>query len=77
MNDKAKIEQLKEQEDVKTALKQTPGTKEAAVKPVPQMEDKLWFGTYILVLLALFTLYYFLGSNFFPAETKYLLLLRQ
>ena len=34
MKDRAEIEQLKKQEDVKTALKQTAGTQEAAVKPV-------------------------------------------
>ena len=77
MNEKAEIEQLKEQEDVKTALKQTSGTKEAAVKPVAKMEDKLWFGTYILVLLGLFAFYYFLDSNLFPAQPKYISLLRQ
>ncbi len=77
VNDKAEIEQLKEQEDVKTALKQTAGTKEAAVKPVAKMEDKLWFGTYILVLLGLFALFYFLGSDLFPAEGKYISLLQQ
>jgi small-conductance mechanosensitive channel len=77
MNEKAEIEQLKEQEDVKAALKQTAGTSEAAVKPVAKMEDKLWFGTYILVLLALFTLHYFLASDVFPTETKYISLLRQ
>lgn len=77
MNEKAEIEQLKEQEDIKAALKQTAGTREAAVKPVAKMEDKLWFGTYILVLLALFTLHYFLASDVFPTETKYISLLRQ
>jgi len=77
MNEKAKVEQLKEQEDVKTALKLTTGTKEAAVKPVAKMEDKLWFGTYILVLLGLFAFYYFLDSNLFPTRPKYISLLRQ
>jgi small-conductance mechanosensitive channel len=77
MNDKAKVEQLKEQEDVKAALKQTTGTKEAAIKPVAKMEDKLWFGTYILVLLGLLVLYYLLGSDLFPTQTKYISLLRQ
>jgi small-conductance mechanosensitive channel len=77
MNDQAEIEQLKEQEDVKTALKQTAGTKEATVKPVAKMEDKLWFGTYILVLLGFLALYHFLGSNFFPTGSKYISLLRQ
>jgi len=77
MNDKAEVEQLKEQEDVKAALKQTPGTPEAAVKPVAKMEDKLWFGTYLLVLLVLLALYYALGSNLFPAQSKAIFLIRQ
>jgi small-conductance mechanosensitive channel len=77
MNDKAEIEQLKEQEDVKAALKLTAGTKEAAVKPVAKMEDKLWFGTYILVLLGLLAFYYLLGSDIFPTPGKYVSLLRQ
>src|SRR6266545_4326272 len=77
MNEKAEIEQLKEQEDVKAALKLTTGTKEAAVKPVAKMEDKLWFGTYLLVLLGLFALYYLLASRFFPTPGKYISLFRQ
>jgi len=72
MNDKAEVEQLKEQEDVKTALKQTAGIKEVAPKPVAKLGDKLWFGTYILVLLGLLALYYFLGSNIIPTEIKYI-----
>ncbi len=74
---KLKSNNLKEQEDVKAALKQTAGTKEAAVKPVAKMEDKLWFGTYILVLLGLLAFYYLLGSDIFPAPGKYISLLRQ
>jgi len=77
MNDQAEIEQLKEQEDIKTALKLTTGTKEAAVKSVAKMEDKLWFGTYIFVLLGLHAVYYFLDSNFVPIQPKYISLLRQ
>jgi len=72
MNDKAEVEQLKEREDVKTALKQTAGIKEVAPKPVAKLGDKLWFGTYILVLLGLLALYYFLGSNIIPTEIKYI-----
>jgi small-conductance mechanosensitive channel len=72
MNDKAEVEQLKEQEDVKTALKQTAGIKEVAPKPVAKLGDKLWFSTYILVLLGLLALYYFLGSNIIPTEIKYI-----
>src|SRR5215212_12088 len=77
MNDKAEVEQLKEQEDVKTALKQTAGTKEIAPKPVAKMEDKLWFGTYVLVLLGLLAFYYLLGSDLFPAQVQYISVLQR
>src|SRR5215211_5919325 len=72
MNDKAEVEQLKEQEDVKTALKQTPGTKETIPPPVPELRDKLWFGTYIIIVLGLLAFYYLLGSNLIPADNKYI-----
>src|SRR5215216_163027 len=76
MHEQAKVEQLKEQEDVKAALKQTTGTKETIPPPAPELRDKLWFGTYIFVLLGLLALYYLLGSDFIPAEMKYLPTLR-
>src|SRR5215207_461390 len=76
MNDKAEVEQHKEQEDVRTALKQTPGTKESMPSPAPALVDKLWFGTYILVLLILLALYYLLGSDLIPAEIEYIPTLR-
>lgn len=64
MENKPEIEQLKEQEDVKTALKQTTGTKETIAKPAAKMQDKLWFSTYILFALGLIALYYLLGLDF-------------
>src|SRR5215208_564108 len=76
MSDKAEVEQLKEQEDVRTALKQTPGTKETVPPPAPELGDKLWFVTYILVLLVLLALYYLLGSNLIPTENQYIPILR-
>ena len=76
MNEKAEVEQLKEQEDVRAALKQTAGTKETVPAPVPQLTDKLWFGTYIFVLLGLLTVYYLLGSDVIPADTQYIPTLR-
>ena len=68
MNDQSQVEQLKEQEEIKTALKQTPGTKEAVPAPVPELSDKLWFGTYIVALLGLLAAYYLLGSDVIPAD---------
>jgi small-conductance mechanosensitive channel len=76
VNDQDELEQLKEQEDIKTALKQTAGTREAAPKPVAKLGDKLWFGTYVLVLLGLLALNYFLGPNLIPTEIKYISTLR-
>jgi small-conductance mechanosensitive channel len=76
MNDKAEVEQLKEQEDVKTALKQTAGTKEVVPTPTPELRDKLWFSTYILAIVVLLTFYYMLGSELIPAEIQYIPRLR-
>jgi small-conductance mechanosensitive channel len=72
MHDKPEVEQLKEQEDVKSALKQTAGTKETIPPPVPELRDKLWFGTYIIIVLGLLAFYYLLGSNLMPADTNYI-----
>jgi len=77
MDNKTEVEQLKEQEDIKTALKQTTGTKETMPRPVARPSDKLWFGTYILVQLGLIALFYLLGSGLFPIEIHYLSLLRR
>ena len=76
MNEKAEVTQLKEQEDIKTALKQTAGTKETVPPPAPELKDKLWFVTYIVVLLILLTFYYVLGSDLVPAELEYIPILR-
>jgi small-conductance mechanosensitive channel len=40
--------------------------------PVPELRDKLWFVTYIIVLLGLAAFYYLLGSDLIPAETEYI-----
>jgi len=77
MNDKAEVQELKEQEDVKTALKQTTGTKEVAPRPVAQVQDKLWFGTYILFLLGLGALHYLVGLDFFDLAPDNVALLRR
>jgi len=77
MDNKPEVEQLKEQEDIKTALKQTAGTKEAAPKPVPEWKDKLWFVTYIVVMLGLGALYYLVGSNLFRIDAQFISLLRR
>jgi small-conductance mechanosensitive channel len=77
VDDQAEVERLKEQEDVKAALKQTTGTKETAAKPVAQMQDKLWFSTYILFLLGFIALRYRVGVDFFGISVQYVLLLQR
>ena len=77
MNNKAEIEQLKEQEGIKTALKQTTGTKESAARPVAQIQDKLWFGTYIFFALGFIALHYLVGLEFFAVPVGYVLLFRR
>lgn len=76
MNDKAEVEHLKEQEEIRIALKQTTGTKESATAASARLQDKLWFGTYVLVMLVLLAFYYLLGSDLVPAETRYVPTLR-
>ncbi|HLO15005.1 MAG TPA: mechanosensitive ion channel family protein [Anaerolineales bacterium] len=76
MDDKAEVEKLKQQEDVRTALKQTTGAQETVPKPVAKLGDKLWFGTYLVVLLGLLAFYYLLGLNIFPAGSRYISTLR-
>jgi small-conductance mechanosensitive channel len=61
--DKAKVEQLKQQVEIKTALKQT-GNEEETAPPVAQTRDKVWFGGYLLFLVALGGLYYLVTLRF-------------
>lgn len=77
MENKTEVEQLKEQEDVKAALKQTSGTKEAIPPPAPQWRDRLWFVTYLLAILGLGVLHYLLGTDLVRIETQSILLLRR
>jgi hypothetical protein len=71
----AQVEQLKNREEVKRALEQTSRSKD---KPLPKVEtrDKLWFGSYVLLLVGLGVLYYLFNLRFFGlAETLVLRLL--
>src|SRR5215216_7411746 len=61
----AEVEQLKQREDVKDALKHTATTKQEVTTPVVETRDKLWFGSYILLLIGLGTVYYLLTFEFF------------
>jgi small-conductance mechanosensitive channel len=77
VENKTEVEQLKEQEDVKTALKQTSGTKESIPPPTPQWKDKLWFVTYIVIILGFGALYYLVSVDLFPIDTQSISILRR
>jgi small-conductance mechanosensitive channel len=70
------VEQLKEQEEVRTALRQTTGTKESMPAAVPVGRDRSWLGTYLLILLLLLAFYSLLGSNLIPVEAQFVPTLR-
>jgi small-conductance mechanosensitive channel len=55
---------IKEQENVRNALKQSP-IQDEPQKPVAQTKDKVWFSGYALVLIGLGALYYLFTLNFF------------
>ena len=64
MERQAQVEQLKQRDEVKQALKQTPGNKKQDA-PKAETRDKLWFGSYILLLIGLGVLYYLFTLRFF------------
>lgn len=68
---KAEVEQLKTHEDVRKALKQTAGNKETA-KPVVETKQKVWIGTYLILLVGLGGIYYLLRLRFFGFAGEYL-----
>src|SRR6266581_2815514 len=58
---RTEVEQIKEQPEVKQALKQT-ATTEPDSKPAAKTKDKLWLGTHLLVFLSLLFFYFVLQS---------------
>lgn len=77
MDEKAEVKKLKEQEDVQAALQHTAGTKEPATMPGAKMQDKLWFGTYLLILLALIAVAYLLDLDIIPMAAPYVDLIQR
>jgi len=61
--EKAEAEQLKQQEDIKAALRQT--TPEEFAKPVAEPRDKVWFGSYVFLLIGLGALHYLVTLSVF------------
>lgn len=69
---RAEVEQLKQREDVRRALKQASATKDTA-PPAPPVEtkEKFFLGTYIVLLLALGAVHYLLNLRFFGFAAQY------
>jgi len=62
------VEQLKQRGDIKDALKHTATTKKQVEPVAAATKDKLWFGSYIILLLGLGVVYYLLGFEFFGLQ---------
>src|ERR671932_147356 len=67
--ERQEVEQIKERSDVKRALKQT-GAKKEEEKPV-ETKHKLVISTYVIILVALGTLYYLFGLRFFGFAARW------
>ena len=65
-----KVEELKENEDVRRALQQTAGNKPTA-KPKVEAKHKLRLGIYVLSLLGLGVFYYLLRLDFFDFAARF------
>jgi small-conductance mechanosensitive channel len=72
------VEQIKQDEDVQRALKQTtPVQKAVEARPVSEAKEKLLLGTHALVLVALGSFYYLTTLRFFGFAAQYLPLIHR
>src|SRR4029453_10698668 len=67
---RTEVEQVKEREDVKQALKQTTATA-SKDQPKAQTKDKLWLGTHLIVLVGLGVFYYLLQFKVFGFAARF------
>jgi len=68
---RTEVEQVKEQEDVKRALKQTSTIKPDEQTPKAETKDKLVLTTHAIVLFGLVAVYYVLNFSFFGFSAKH------
>ena len=67
---RTEVEQVKEREDVKQALKQTTATAPQH-QPKAKTKDKLWLGTHVIVLIGLAVFYYLLQFKVFGFAARF------
>src|SRR5688500_1023133 len=70
-NKKVQAENLKKDEDVRRALEQTAGNKPDK-KTIVEPKQKLWIGTYLLLLAGLGVFYYLLRLGYFDFAVRYI-----
>ena len=68
---RTEVEQVKEREDVKQALKQT-GAVAAEEKPKAETKDKLWLGTHAIIFLSLAVVYLVLQFKLFGFAARFI-----
>src|SRR2546425_1839475 len=68
---RTEVEQVKKQEDVKRALKQT-STVKPEETPKAETKDKLWLGTHAIILISLVVLYYVLQFKVFGFAARFI-----
>src|SRR6266404_8852142 len=73
---RTEVEQVKQQEDVKQALKQT-STVKPEEKPKAETKDKLLLGTHVIILLALAALRIVLQFKFFVFAARFIPLIQK
>src|ERR1700749_212200 len=61
---RAQVEQLKQQQDVREAWNEATA-QPSPEKPKAATRDKLWFGSYLILLVGLGVFYYLSGLRFF------------
>ena len=67
---RTEVEQVKQRDDVKQALKQTTATVPQN-QPKAKTKDKLWLGTHVMVLIGLAVFYYLLQFKVFGFAAKF------
>lgn len=75
-SEKVKVEELKQKKDVKRELEQTVGAKPAS-KPQVEPKQKLWLGTYILLLIGVGVVYYLARFGVFDFAGDYVRLIER
>jgi small-conductance mechanosensitive channel len=73
---RTEVEQVKQQEEVKRALKQT-GSVRPGATPAAETKDKLLLGTHLIILLALTVVHYVLQFRLFGFAARFIPLIQK